>query len=90
MEELKEPFYKKIIASIKDFDKYQEFATQNVNSGIKYFLKLLLLLTIVAAVTFTVKAGQTITQTVNYLRNESPNFKYEDGTLDVDSSEAII
>ena len=87
MEEIKEPFYKKVITSIKDFDKYQEFATQSVNSGVKYFLKLLLLLTITVAITFTVKTGQTINATINYLKNDSPDFKYEDGSLYVDSSE---
>lgn len=90
MEEIKEPFYKKVIASIKDFDKYQEFATQNVTSGIKYFLKLLLILVIVISVIDTFKFVQSVNETVNYIRDNSPYFKYEEGKLYIDSSEGFM
>lgn len=90
MEEIKEPFYKKVIASIKDFDKYQEFATQNVTSGIKYFLKLLLILVIIISVIDTFKFVQSVNETVNLIRDNSPYFKYEDGKLYIDSSEGFM
>lgn len=90
MEKNKEPFYKKVIASVMDFDKYQEFATESVNNGIKYFLKLLLLLTIAVSIAITTRTGLIINQSINYIKNDSPYFKYEDKKLSVDSPEGII
>ena len=90
MEEVKQPFYKKVIASIKDFDRYQEFATQSLSSGIKYFFKLLLILVILISVIDTFKFVQTVNETVNYIKDYSPYFKYEDGKLYVDSVEGFM
>ena len=41
MENKKESFFKTAIASIKDFDKYQDFATENVSRGIQYYYSVL-------------------------------------------------
>lgn len=90
MEKSKEPFYKKVISSIKDFDKYQEFATEGTSNALKYFFKLTLLLSIVVAIAFTIKTGQNINKGIAYIKNDSPYFKYENGNLFVDSNEGII
>ena len=38
----KEGFFKKIIKSIKDFDKYEDFALEKPGAAIKYLLKIIL------------------------------------------------
>lgn len=90
MEEIKQPFYKKLIASIKDFDKYQEFAVEGVKQGFKYFFRLLLLLSIVVTIGVTVKTGQIISKNINYLKNGDIDFKYEDKKLYINSQDGII
>ena len=34
-------FFKKVIKSIKDFDKYEDFAIERLSESIKYFLKIM-------------------------------------------------
>ena len=90
MEKKTEPFLKKLIASIIDFDKYQEFAVQSLSEGFKYFLKLTFLVVIIITISFTVKVGQTINSGINYLKNDSPYFKFEDNILTVEAEDGLI
>ena len=90
MEEIKEPFYKKVIASIKDFDRYQDFAMQSTNNGIKYFLKLVLVMSFIVSLAYTIKIAYTTNESIKYIKNNMPYFKYENDILSVDSEQAII
>ncbi len=90
MEKEKSFFFKDIIASIKDFDKYQEYANHNLSKGIKYFLKLTLLLVIVISVAFTIKIGSTFNNTINYLKSDSPYFKLENDKLYVEAQDGLV
>ena len=53
-------FLKRMIISIKDFEKYQDFALENVKVGIKYLLKLMLIFIAVISVTLSYKSSITI------------------------------
>ena len=88
--EYKLPFWKRALASIKDFDKYQDFALENLAIGIKYFLKIMLVFSIVVAIAFSIKLSTLINKGQNYLKNEMPEFEYKDGILQIDQTEAII
>lgn len=90
MKENKKPFYKRLIESIKDFDKYEEFVTEDISEGFKYFLKLTLLLSFFVAIAFTIKTGQVMDKAIGYLKNDAPYFRYENKELTVDSKDAII
>lgn len=90
MKKKTEHFFKKFIASIIDFDKYQEFAVQSLSEGIKYLLKLTLLIVIIITTAFTVKMGQTINNGINFLKNDSPYFKFENNILTVEAEEGLI
>ncbi len=78
-------FFKKIITSVKDFEKYPELATQPVVNTIKYFMLLIAILTIVTSALF-------ISQMYNllqYIKNDLPDFKFEDNTLQMQLDEPI-
>ena len=46
----KNGFFRKLKNSIFNFDSYQEFATETWGAGILYFLKLILLITLILSV----------------------------------------
>ena len=78
-------FFKKILTSVKDFEKYPELATQPVVNTIKYFMLLIAILTIVTSALF-------ISQMYNllqYIKNDLPDFKFEDNTLQMQLDEPI-
>lgn len=88
--EYKLPFWKRALASIKDFDKYQDFALENLAIGIKYFLKVMLVFSIVVAAAFSIKLSTLLNKGQNYLKNDMPEFEYKDGILQIEQTEAII
>lgn len=84
------PFYKRVIISIKDFEKYQNFATENITVAIKYILKLMAIFVIIIATSFTYKFSETINNVTEYFKNDLPDLKFEDNILKVESETPII
>jgi len=82
-------FIKKVITSIKDFEKYTEIATQKVSDSFKYFLKLMVIFTILIVIASTYKSFNLISDMKEYLEKEIPNFSFEDNILKIDSEEPI-
>ena len=73
-------FFKKLILSIKDLDKYDQLAIQPIRKGISYFVKLILLVAIILSVMYTIQAYQFFS-TAKTKINDIPDFEYKDGTL---------
>ena len=90
MENKKESFFKTAIASIKDFDKYQDFATENVSRGIQYFLKIFLLFSLAIAILFCIKIGIHLNQGISYLKDQNISIVFENNSLSVNNEEPII
>ena len=86
----KEDFFKRIITSIKDFDKYIEFAVERTSSAFKYLLKLILLFSIVVSIAFTYKFVNAINNGMEYFKNEIPEILYSEGELSVESENPIV
>ena len=79
-ENVKMNFFKKLILSIKDLDKYDQLAIQPLSKGISYFVKLILLISIILSIMYTMQSYQlfsTAKEKINYI----PDFEYKDGTL---------
>lgn len=79
-ENVKMNFFKKLILSIKDLDKYDQLAIQPLSKGISYFVKLILLISIILSVMYTMQAYQLFS-TAKEKINDIPDFEYKDGTL---------
>ena len=83
-------FFKKVKYSIFNIEKYPEMATEGIGNTLSYIAKLVMILAIVLSVWTLYQTYQMINEGTSYLENEFPDFSYSDGTLTVDSEEAII
>ena len=79
-------FFKRFIISIKDFEKFQDFATEKLSKAIKYFLMLMILFSIILSAVFTYKF-YTINSDLKICLNKMPSFQIKNGILSVDSEE---
>ena len=63
-------FWKRILISIKDFEKYKIFAVEKLSKSFKYFFQFALLFVLIIALSFSVKYGMIINKTTNYIKND--------------------
>ena len=86
----KQGFFKSVKNSIFNFDSYQEFALEDTKKGIGYFLKLLVLFSIIVSIIFSVlQVTNTIPKVKSFIANDLPNFSYSNGILNVESDDAV-
>ena len=84
-------FFKSLKNSIFNFDSYQEFALDDMKKGIGYFIKLLLLFSIIVAIVFSIlQVTITIPRAKDFITNEIPDFSYSEGILDVKSDDTVM
>lgn len=82
-------FFKDIIKSIKDFDKYEDFAIQKPIKAFKYFLKLILLFCAIISIVYTYKIVNNMNNIFIGLKDKIPSFSYEEGKLETENNEPI-
>lgn len=82
-------FFKKLAMSIKDLDKYDQLAIQPIRKTVGYFIKLLLLFSIILAIVYSIQIFQ-LGNAAKEKINEVPNFKYEKGELKFEDNTPII
>lgn len=83
-------FFKSVLYSITNIEKYPEMAAQGIANAIKYLMKIMLIFSVLVCIGLTYQFYSLVNQGVEYARNELPDANYEDGILTVDSEEAII
>lgn len=83
-------FFKKMIISIKNFEKYPELAGEKWSIVIAYLVKLLILFTIVASFCSVYKIKNNIGQTISYIETDLPDFTFQNNTLKMDTNSPII
>ena len=83
-------FFKKVIKSIKDFDKYEDFALERPADTLKYFFKIIAIFAIIIAIVYTYKIITNANNIYSGLRNTVPEFTYESGNLSANSEDAVI
>lgn len=88
--EKEESFFKKLIMSIKNFEKYPELASKKWGIVLSYFLKLLLLFVILTSFATTYQIAKKIQNGLDYIKNEIPEFAFEDGILTLEAEEPMI
>lgn len=84
-ENFKKGFFKKAKMSIFNIEKYPELATEGVPRAISYLVKIVAILVIVVCAGMVYKSSQVLTQGIQYIENEFPEFSYKDGTLKVET-----
>lgn len=89
-EEKEISFFKKILISIKDFDKYAELATLSINKTMLYIMKLIAIYTIVVATISVYQISIRVNDLYNYIKNDIGEISYKDGILEISNNEPII
>ena len=83
-------FFTRVITSIKDFDKYQIFATENIPVAIKYLLKIMIIFVVLVVCIYTYKFSITVNNAINYFKEDITQIKYSDGSLQINSDQPTI
>lgn len=90
MQTKEDSFIKKIISSIKDFEKYPEMAVKPFSMILSYLIKLMLIFTFVVTAISVYKVSININNAIEYFKNEIPNIEFVNNKLEVDSKEKIV
>ena len=88
-ENFKKGFFKKAKMSIFNIEKYPELATEGVPRAITYLIKIVAILVVVVCAGMVYKSSQVLTEGIQYIENEFPDFSYKDGTLKVETENEI-
>lgn len=83
-------FFKQAFKSIKDLDKYEDFATELPTKAFGYFIKLLLVFVVIITLFYTYQIVENINDMYAKFKNEVPEFSYSKGNLTVDSEDPIV
>ncbi len=83
-------FLKQALKSIKDLDKYEDFALELPRKSFKYLLKLITLFCIIICVFYTYQIVNNINKIYANLKNNLPDFSYSNGNLILDSQEPVV
>ena len=88
-EEEKVSFFKKLIISIKDFDKYPELASKSWGVVISYLTKLLAIFIVVASFVSVYNVSKQIQSGLQFVKEELPNFTFVNNELKMEQEEVI-
>lgn len=88
-ENVKMNFFKKLIISVKDLDKYDQLAVQTVRQGISYFFKIILLFAVVLSIMYSTQIYKLINITKEKI-DIIPEFEYKNGEIIFKGNEPVI
>ena len=86
----KNNFFRDVLKSIKDLDKYEDYALELPKSAFKYLFKLVLLFCTIICVFYTYQIVQNMNEIYINLKDKFPDFSYKEGILKVQSEEPMI
>ena len=82
-------FFKKLIMSIKDFEKYPELASKSWSKVLSYLVKLLAIFVIVASFASVYKLSKQVQSGLEYVKDVLPDFTFSNNELVIGQEEAI-
>lgn len=83
-------FFKQAFKSVKDLDKYEDFAGEQPKVAFKYLLKLILIFTIIITAFYSYKIVDSLNNVYSNLKSVLPEFSYSNGELTVNGEQPII
>ena len=83
-------FFKELFISIKDFDRYEDFAIQKSYKSILYIAKIIAIFTLLISLAFTYKVHLEKNKLSQYISENITDIKFENQKLTVNSDEAIV
>lgn len=85
-EDKKMGFFSKLKISIFKLEEYDKFLTHKMSQAFGYFLLVVLILTAIFSVVYTYEYSKQLNKAFSYVKNEMPDFIYENGTLKSNSN----
>lgn len=83
-------FFKKLIISIKDFERYPELASKSWTKVLPYLVKLLTIFVIVASFASVYALAEQVQSGLEYVKEELPNFTFSNNELKMEQEEPIL
>ena len=83
-------FFKQAYSSIKDLDKYEDFALERPKEAFKYLLKLVTVFTLLITCFFSYKIVDNLNDIYSTLKNNVPEFSYSQGILEFETKQPIV
>ena len=83
-------FFKRILLGVKDFEAYVLFAGEKTSKAIGYLLKFMIIFAVITSLVFTYKFSNSMKKAKEYFINDIPELSYSNGTLDIQSKDAIV
>ena len=83
-------FFKQAFKSVKDIDKYEDFASEQPKVAFKYLFKLILVFTIIVTAFYTYQIVGSLNNIYTDLKGAIPEFSYSNGELTIYSEQPLI
>ena len=83
-------FFKEAFKSVKDLDKYEDFASEQPKVAFKYLFKLVLIFAVIVTTVYTYKMVHSLNNIYSDLKEVIPEFSYVNGQLTVEGEQPII
>ncbi len=83
-------FFKQAFKSVKDLDKYEDFAGEQPKVAFKYLLKLVLIFTVIVTAFYSYKIVDSLNNVYSNLKIALPEFSYSNGQITVNGEQPII
>lgn len=80
-------FFKDVLKSIKDFDKYEDFGLEGVGKTSGYLIKLVVIFTLVITCMTVYRFSNSVKEAVDYFDEKITELSYADGILTVNNNE---
>lgn len=85
MENVKINFYTRVKKAIFNFDEYEKFITEPISKSIGYFIKLLVLFSIIITIVLTYRINKEAKNILEVINEIFPNFKIENSQLEIEA-----
>ena len=85
----KDGFLKTVLKSIKDFDKYEQFALEGTGRTCIYLLKIVLIITLIIVAILIYQFANTFKSALIYFNDNVQEMTYENGILSLNSNQKL-
>lgn len=82
-EEKKIGFFKRLKIAIFNVEDYKIFVKEKLSKAVKYAAILIVIITLIMSVVTTYTVRQKLDKIVSFVKNDFPDFQYENGTLSI-------
>lgn len=81
------PFYKKVLISIKDFEKYEMFAKENVGQAVIYLLKIMAIFSVLITVLSVCTFSKNLNNVMQKFDENVDSLSYTEGSVIINDNE---